>query len=117
MGFDLKIFLGLVAPMKLRDHPLMTRKSGMQSWPPYWAATTGDQSQWPKGEVGTLQKAWMHGNIPNCVFLFIEHEGEFDTGSVYVDNAPFCRHLCEVCKSMVGHPIKEIGDLDLAYTL
>ena len=67
--------------MKLRDHPLMTRRSGMKSWPPLWTTLTQHKNQWPTGEVGVLQQAWMHGTLDNCLFLFIEHNGSFYTGS------------------------------------
>lgn len=103
--------------MELRHHPLMTRNSGMTNWPPHWTAITQDRSQWPTGEVGTLQQVWMHGQLDNCLFLFIEHNGGFYTGPMCFDDARFCQQLYKQMKSMVGYSIKEIGDLDLSHTL
>jgi len=104
--------------MKLRDHPLMTRRSGMTNWPPLWTSLTRDKSQWPTGEVGILQQAWMHGQLDNCLFLFIEHhQSGFYTGSMSFDEAGFCDQLYRLMKSKLGRSIKEIGDLDLSYTL
>ncbi len=45
--------------MNFRDHPLMTRTSGMKTWPPRWSSTGRDKKDWPRGEVGTLQQAWL----------------------------------------------------------
>jgi hypothetical protein len=45
--------------MNLRDHPLMTRRSGMKTWPPLWSSAGADKKNWPKGEIGTLQQAWL----------------------------------------------------------
>jgi hypothetical protein len=103
--------------MKLRDHPLMTRKSGMKSWPPLWTAMTRPKSQWPKGEVGTLQQVWMHGTLDNCLFIFIEHQGFFYTGAMYFDDPGFCAQMYSLMKSKLGRSVKEIGDLELSYTL
>ena len=103
--------------MELRDHPLMPRKSGIKSWPPHWASTTADKSHWPKGEVGTLQQVWMHGTLDNCLFLFIEHEGHFYAGALYFDDTKFCQQLYDRLKTLLGQAIKQIGDLDLSYTL
>jgi hypothetical protein len=33
------------------------------------------------------------------------------------DDVPFCQEIYRLLKSHVGHPIKEIGDLDLPHTL
>src|SRR5690242_20853668 len=61
--------------MAFRDHPLMTRRSGMKSWPPIWSSTRKDKTDWPKGEVGTLREAWLHEGLDTCLFLFIEYHG------------------------------------------
>ena len=76
--------------MKLRDHPLMTRKSGIKLWPPPWTSSMQDKPHWPHGEVGTLQRVWMHPRLGTCLFLFIEYDGITYTGSMYFDDPRFC---------------------------
>ena len=58
--------------MAFRDHPLMTRRSGMKSWPPLWTSTRKDKTDWPKDEVGMLREAWLHDGLDTCLFLFME---------------------------------------------
>ena len=59
--------------MAFRDHPLMTRRSGMKTWPPLWTSTRTDKTDWPKGEVGMLREAWLHDGLDTCLFLFMEY--------------------------------------------
>jgi hypothetical protein len=103
--------------MNLRDHPLMTRRSGMKIWPPLWTSTRKDKKDWPKGEVGTLQQAWLHDGLDTCLFLFIEYHGHRYTGSMYFDDIGFCYDIDTILKANLGRPIKEIGDLDVSYLL
>jgi hypothetical protein len=103
--------------MAFRDHPLMTRRSGMKSWPPLWSSTRKDKPDWPKGEVGTLREAWLHDGLDTCLFLFMEYHGHRYTGSMYFDDIGFCYEIDAVLKSNLKRSIKEIGDLDLAHLL
>ena len=103
--------------LAFRDHPLMTRRSGMRTWPPLWSSMRGDKSTWPKGEVGTLRQAWLHDGLDTCLFLFMEYDGSSYTGSMYFDDVGFCYEIDSILKSNLGRPINEIGDLDLAYLL
>jgi hypothetical protein len=89
----------------------------MKSWPPLWTTLTQHKNQWPTGEVGVLQQAWMHGTLDNCLFLFIEHNGSFYTGAMYFDDAGFCTQLYKLMLATRGLAIKQIGDLDLSSTL
>jgi hypothetical protein len=103
--------------MAFRDHPLMTRRSGMKTWPPLWTSTRQDKTDWPRGEVGTLQQAWLHDGVDTCLFLFMEYKEHLYTGSMYFDDIEFCYEIDRILKANLGQSIKEIGDLDLAHLL
>ena len=55
---------------KFRDYPSLTRRSGIRLWPPAWSNAYRDKKSWPVGEIGTLEKAWMHELLDRCVFLY-----------------------------------------------
>jgi hypothetical protein len=103
--------------MKLRDHPLMTRKSGIKLWPPPWTSSVQDKPHWPRGEVGTLQRVWMHPRLGTCLFLFIECDGISYTGSMYFDDPRFCIDLYHLVRDHIGGPVAEIGDVDVSSML
>ena len=102
--------------MQLRDHPLMTRKSGMKSWPPLWV-NASDKNDKPNGEIGILSRVAKHPNIDNGLFLWIEYQGSAYAGSMYFDDLAFCYIVRRILDSQIGVSIKEIGDLDLSCTL
>jgi hypothetical protein len=102
--------------MQLRDHPLMSRKSGSKTWPPFWTATPPDRDDKPIGEVGILEDVVM-SNLIEKLFIFMQHEGFRYMGFLTFDDPPFCHEIYSVLKSNVGRSIKEIGDIDLSYTL
>ena len=103
--------------MNLRDHPLMIRKSGYANWPPVWTTTDPDRDDKPIGEVGTLEDVLMSDIVDNKIFMFMEFQGFRYVGFMGFDDATFCRQICPLLKSKVGLSIKEIGDLDLSFTL
>jgi hypothetical protein len=101
--------------MKLRDHPVMTRRTGARSWPPQWTTAAREyENELPFGEVGTLRAVWKHELLDSCVFLFIEYNRSRYTGSLYFDNPESCKEMDALFKSKVGCSIKEIGDLELS---
>jgi len=101
--------------MKLRDHPMMTRRSGAQSWPPQWTTAAREYKEdLPSGEVGTLRAVWKHELLDTCVFLFIQYKGFRFTGSMYFDDPESCNEMDAFLKSKVGCSIREIGDLELS---
>jgi hypothetical protein len=53
----------------------------------------------------------------NRLFLLIRHEGFRYMGSMAFDDPAFCYEIYRLLQSNVGRPIKDIGDLDLSYTL
>jgi hypothetical protein len=100
--------------LKLRDHPLMTRKSGFCNWPPIWM-TGLDNNDTPKGEIGTLQQV-LTNDLLN-VYIFIDYQGCRYLGVMTFDDEKFCSEIYSVLKNYIGYSLKEIGDLDLSYTL
>lgn len=103
--------------MKLRDHPLMTRKSGIKLWPPPWTSSAQEKQQWPHGEIGMLRRVWMHPRLGTCLFLFIDHGGNTYTGSMYFADPRFCIDLYHLFEDYVGRSIEEIGGLDVSHML
>jgi hypothetical protein len=101
--------------MKLRDHPLMKRKTGFQTWPPMWTTTHHDKDGKPIGEVGFLEDVTMSYLIDDKFFLFMKHEGLRYMGFMSFDDVKICSELYLLLKSKVGVSIKEIGDLDLDF--
>jgi hypothetical protein len=51
------------------------------------------------------------------IFLFIDYQGRRYMGSMAFDDERFCAEIYSVLKYRVGYSIKQIGDLDLSYTL
>jgi hypothetical protein len=76
--------------MKFRDLPVLERKSGMMLWPPPWSSTYQPKENWPRGEIGTLESAWMHELLDRCVFLYVSHDGFHYTGHMFFDDATSC---------------------------
>ena len=100
--------------MRFRDHPLMTRKSGIPSWPPTWTTTRLDANDRPTGEIGTLERAMMHALFDNKIFMFIQYRY---MGSIHLDDRQFCHQIYTILQANVGRSIKEIGDLNLSHML
>jgi hypothetical protein len=94
----------------------MNRKSGFANWPPKWT-TLSDKNDKPSGEIGTLEKPLRPEMFTNRLFLLIRHEGFRYMGSMAFDDPAFCYELYRLLNSQVGRSIKEIGDIDLSYTL
>jgi hypothetical protein len=107
----------LIRIMQFRDHPLMTRKSGFCSWPPAWTTTRHDKNDKLTGEVGTLQQVLTSYLTDTKLFMFIDYQGFRYLGLMAFDDTKFCAAIYTLLKSNVGRSIKDIGDLDLSYTL
>ena len=91
---------------------------GVPNWPPVW--TNGKQPSGVKkieGEIGILKFVMAHDRMPNRLFMFIEHEGERYTGCLLFNDRSFCRQIETILETEIGASIREIGDLDLTYTL
>jgi hypothetical protein len=53
----------------------------------------------------------------NFEFLYIEYEKDSYIGCLLFDNPPFCLQIAKLLQDWCGHPICEIGGLDLSFTL
>src|SRR5215217_6934323 len=100
--------------MKLRDHRLMTRISGVCAWPPLWVDTRGPGHKKPRGEVGYLKRVETHAAIANGLFLWTEYEGQTYIGMMHFDDLAFCNEIARVLQHHLGVPISDIGDIDLS---
>jgi hypothetical protein len=47
----------------------------------------------------------------------MEYEGERYMGALLFDDPVFCWLICQVLVSHVGWSVKDVGDLDLSFTL
>ena len=102
--------------MKLRDHPLMTLKSGTVSWPPQWQRVGHDRSVVP-GELGMLEDVSMHDLIENKIFMAMAHKSERYIAVLAFDDGMFAKQLYSLLLKQIGHSIREIGDLDMPHLL
>jgi hypothetical protein len=98
--------------VKLRDHPLMSYR-GMANWPPVWCRT-GEQHL--TGEIGTLVNADSDRTGKKC-YLTIAFENQRYLGTLLFSDDRMCWFVTRTLKNRIGLSIKEIGDLDLTYTL
>jgi hypothetical protein len=69
------------------------------------------------GEIGNFEDVFVHELLDNKIFLFIQFQSSRYMGFMSFDDKRFCSEIFTILKSMVGHSIKEIGDIDLSYTL
>jgi hypothetical protein len=95
----------------------MIRKSGYPSWPPKWTTTHLDKDDKPIGEVGSLEDVMMSDLIDNKVFMFMQYQGLRYMGFMGFDDPIFCSQICTLLKANIGRSLKEIGDLDLSFSL
>jgi hypothetical protein len=98
--------------MKLREHPLMSYR-GMSNWPPVWCRT-GQPTL--SGEIGVLVNADCDRAGDRC-FITMDLESQRYLGTLLFTDKKFCWLICKLLKNRTGMSIKEIGDLDLSYTL
>ncbi|HEY3303258.1 MAG TPA: hypothetical protein VGL70_06950 [Candidatus Binatia bacterium] len=104
--------------MELRNHPLMSYRSG-SNWPPAWTWISGQKKNLNlSGEVGTLvevtpSKLDPHGKC----FLTIEHEGTSYVGCLLFDDGPFCQQVSKLLQRYVRYTLEYIGGIDLRYGL
>jgi len=91
---------------------------GLSSWPPVWIHGGIDwEVKKLKGEVGVLRHVLRHDKLPNKFFLVMEHENEQWMGCLVVADGTFCNQIVDLLKLHVGRSMKEIGDIDLTFTL
>jgi hypothetical protein len=69
------------------------------------------------GEVGILKRVSYSSMVNYACHLYTEYEGQDYLGTILINDAPFCWHLYFVLQDHRDQSIKEIGSLDLSYTL
>src|SRR5215470_14694838 len=99
--------------MMLRDHPQL-EYGGLPSWPPIWVDARKNVFRKLRGEVGDLVGSIPYGRTK--LLLSINFDGEIFIGTLLLSDVDFCRQLHALLKNHIGHPIREIGDLDFSYT-
>lgn len=99
--------------MKLRNHPLM-RYEALANWPPVWSRSGVDGRV---GEIGVLRQVNGEDGFCTRCFLVIEHDGQRYVGALLFDDAMFCGFITKFLQSYIGLPIKDIGDLDISFTV
>jgi len=104
--------------MELRNHPLMSYRSG-SNWPPAWTWISGKKKNLnPSGEFGTLvevtpSKLDPHGKC----FLTIQYEGASYVGCLLFDDGVFCQQVAQLLQRHIRYPLEYIGGIDLSYGL
>ena len=102
--------------LHLRDHPLM-RDGGVRNWPPLWMLVTEVSVNSLKQQLGVLKYVYSDGEWSNRCYLISEHEGNVYAGYLLCQDRPTCIRIMRILCDHVGLSLKEIGDLDLSYTL
>jgi hypothetical protein len=100
--------------VKLRDHPLMNRKSRTVSWPPQWQCVDHDRGI-VQGELGVLEDVSMHDLINSKIFMAMDHLSERYITVLALNDEMFARQLYSLLVQHIGRSICEIGDLDLSH--
>ena len=104
--------------MQLRDHPLMSYRATRRSWPPTWTQSVAlNRVRTLRGEIGVLKHVIKPDAVPNKCFLVIEHAGERWVGCLLIEESVFCEQIYDLLRTQLGRSIKEIGDIDLDFTL
>src|SRR5262245_3316529 len=102
--------------MELRDHPLLMHH-GVPAWPPVWVQIKRQGERKLRGEVGFLSEVQLSPVTYARCFLTMEYEGDRFLGILIVDDSAFCRQICTFLNLHIGASIREIGDLDVSFTL
>ena len=102
--------------MDLRDHPLMCC-CGMPNWPPIWVPAKRAATRVIAGEIGILRQINYDVSYNHRCQLVIEHESDVFVGVLLFDDISFCWLITNLLKRHIDRLIKDIGGLDLSYTL
>jgi hypothetical protein len=101
--------------MLLRDHPLMSYRH-VRNWPPVWTQARKEANKTLRGEIGILRYV-QGGPTSNKCYLVIDYYSEYFVGTLIFDDLSFSAQVADLLQKQVGRSIKEIGDIDLSYTL
>jgi hypothetical protein len=86
---------------------------GLHNWPPFWVWTRTDGIKTASGEVGVLKDVYANNATSNKCYLVIQHKNEEYIGCLPFDNRSFYRQITMLLRNHIGHPINEIGNVDL----
>jgi len=91
---------------------------GVSNWRPVWIWIGGLENTHAKGEVGILKVATLSniGSSYRC-YLHIYYEGSVYIGCLLFDDEAFCRQVMELLKCHCNRSIRDIGSLDVTFTL
>jgi len=59
----------------------------------------------------------MYDEAPNRCYLVIDFEGEVYIGCLLFNDIAFCRQIAALLQFFLGRSTRDIGDLELAFTL
>ena len=102
--------------MTLRDHPDM-RYHGGQIWPPTWTRSRSNTVKTVRGDVGVLTFVFSRPKLSGKCYLVMDYEGETYVGCLIFESHVFCEQVGDLLRRHLKRSIKDIGDLDLSYTL
>ena len=85
--------------------------TGVRTWPPVWIREFGPET-YPARETGILEDV-LPSIFDNECYLVIEHYGSRYRGLVHCDNAQFFSRLYRYLRDSCGHPIREIGEIEV----
>ena len=100
----------------LRTHPLMSYH-GVTNWPPAWIPIGNKAIRSLRGEIGVLTHVRSDPQLPTRCYLVIEHDRQTYVGTLIFGNYAFCRDVIQLLRCYLSRSIKDIGDLDLSFTL
>jgi hypothetical protein len=66
--------------------------------------------------VGVLTGVTSDSTHRKC-FLYIERENQSYVGALLFEDDMFCWLMCKIISNQLGRKIKDVGDLDLSFTL
>ena len=102
--------------MKLRHHPLLSYR-GIPSWPPVWVPTkSAYETTTLQGEIGILTHTLSNALSGKC-YLQIVYDNAAYMGCLLCADVAFCSQIAAALEDNRGCTIKEIGDLDLSFTM
>jgi hypothetical protein len=102
--------------MELRKHPLLSYRE-LPSWPPVWVPVeTGEGKTTLHGEVGVLKHTLSNALSRKC-YMLIDHENALYIGCLFCADVPFCSQVAAALEDNRGRTIKEIGGLDISFTM
>ena len=95
--------------MRIRD----LQWKGLSMWPPEWGFS--DEGA---GEDGFLKNVqFRNDQTPACISIIASHLGDDRNGIIILEDTAHLETLCQKLKENIGRPLKEIGDLNIAFFL